>query len=211
MKKMLLVIGLMLLVSALPTFAQIHSDYNNLTYLVDYYANNAGPVPAAADQVVRLINVGLKGTPMTSPYGDVCSNICVFDNNQEMIACCSCRITPNGLATASVGTQLTNNPVTSVVPVAGVIKIITKKAYDHCDPTYGADALDSFDLTPAGDWVVGFRTHLQDTGGATFVTETNIPAASLGRDEREFLPLACAFARYLGSGKGTCSCTEAGL
>jgi hypothetical protein len=205
MKQLLLVVSLIAL-AALPSAAQtIYSPY-----LVDYYANNTGPVPGATDQTIRLVNVGVFGTPMTSPVGDICANIYVFDNNQEMISCCACRLTPNELATASVGTQLTNNPVTSVVPIAGVIKIIAKKAYDHCDPTYGADTNDSFDIAPAGDWLVGFGTHLQVTGGATSVTETNIPTASLGRDERDFLPTACAFAHYLGSGKGTCGCSVPG-
>ena len=125
------------------------------------------------------------------------------------VSCCSCRLTPNELASASVGTQLTNNTVTSVVPTFGVVKILVKDAYKTCDPTAGADINDSLSLE-RGAGVVGFATHLQVTGGATFVTETNIPTASLGWDEREFLPTACAFAHYLGSGKGTCSCTVPG-
>jgi hypothetical protein len=62
-----------------------------------------------------------------------CANIYVFDANQEMVACCSFRITPNGLLTLSVANNLTNNPVTSLVPVAGDIKIVGMVA-----PTTGA-------------------------------------------------------------------------
>ncbi len=216
MKKLLVVVGLVLLASAV-TFAQT-TDYfqgYKTSYFVDYYSNNSGPVPSAPDQVVRLINVGLGGTPLTSPYGDICANIYVFDNNQELISCCACRLTPNELATASVGTQLTNNPVTSVVPAAGVIKIAVTNAggkdrdgyswsNQTCDPTnhlWGADT----------DYAVAFGTHLQASGGATSVTETNIPSAQLSEDERDFLPTACTFAQYLGSGKGTCSCSVPGL
>jgi hypothetical protein len=183
------------------------------TYLVDYFSNNAGPVPGAPDQLIRLVNVGLGGTPLTSPQGDICADIYVFDNNQEMISCCSCRLTPNELGTASIGTQLTNNPVTSVVPPAGVIKIVASSTpKSGCDPTLGAFD-DATIAAPSGgppEFVAGFATHLQVTGGATSVTETNIPVAALSSAERQFLPLSCAFAQYLGSGKGTCKCSVPG-
>ena len=195
MKKTLIVLGALLLVSVMAS-AQISSPY-----LVDYYSNNAGPVPGAPDQVLRLVNTGELGTPLTSPTGDVCSNIYVFDNNQEMIACCSCRTTPNELASASIGTQLTNNPVTSVVPTYGVIKVINSIPAGGCNPTAVGQLTDS---------IVGFQTHLQATGGATFVTETNVPGATLSAAEFGFLQTACSFAHYLGSGKGTCSCTVPG-
>jgi hypothetical protein len=55
-----------------------------------------------------------------------------------------------------------------------------------------------------------FGTHLQVTGGATFVTETEKLSSSLGADEASFLTTACSFAHYLGSGKGTCGCTVPG-
>jgi hypothetical protein len=195
--KKLVVLGLVLLVASISAFAQG-------AYLVDYFANNSGPVPGAADQVLRLVNTGRYGTPLTSPTGDICSNIYVFDNNQEMIACCACRTTPNELATASVGTQLTNNPVTSVVPAAGVIKIVNTLPAPGCDPTaLSADGI--------SDSIVGFATHLQSTGGATYVTETNVPDPTLSAPEFFFLQTACSFAHYLGSGKGTCSCSAPGL
>ena len=196
MKKLLVLVAL-LAMAAIPTLAQ-----GPVTgpYLVDYFSNNAGP-GGAADQQVRLVNFGANGTPLTSPVGDVCANIYVFDANQEMIACCSCRITPNGLRTISVANNLTNNPVTSVVPVNGDIKIVSTVAGGTCSPlTYNGGLLDS---------TVGFGTHLQTSGGAApglFITETNIPAAALSSQEQSFLTQACQFARYLGSGKGTCTC-----
>jgi hypothetical protein len=197
MKKLLVVFGLVLLVSGVAS-AQ--------SYFVDYYANNAGPLPDAADQLVRIINVGIGGTPLTVPTGNICASIYVFDNNQEMIACCGCILTPNELATASVGTQLTNNPVTSVVPTAGVIKILTTPTTTSCDPRTQPG-------TPSTDYAQVFGTHLQVTGTppATFVTETQKLSSPLSAIEYGFLQTACSFAQYLGSGKGTCSCSVPGL
>jgi hypothetical protein len=199
MKKLLVVLGLLVLASS--AFAQAAPG----TYFVDYYANNAGPIPGSADQLVRIVNVGTGGTPMTVPRGNICAAIYVFDNNQEMIACCGCILTPNELATASVGTQLTANPVTSVVPPAGVIKIATTPTTTSCDPRTQPGAPDT-------NLAVVFGTHLQVTGtpAATFVTETEKLSSPLAAEEAGFLQQACAFARYLGSGKGTCSCTVPG-
>ena len=195
MRKLLVVLGVLALVPGL-AFAQG-------TYYVDYYSNNAGPVPGAPDQTVRVINVGLGGTPLTSPTGDICANIYVFDNNQEMIACCAERITPNELDSASVGNQLTNNPVTSVVPWAGVIKIVLTPAGTTCNATAALSGADA-------DWGVAFATHLQVTGDATFVTETELLPSNLSSYEAGFLPQACSFAKYLGSGKGTCTSSTPG-
>ncbi len=149
---------------------------------------------------IRLVNFGAAGNPMTTPTGDVCANIYVFDSNQEMVACCSCRITPNGLLTLSVRNDLTSNVLTRIFPPNGDVKIVSTAAVGNtlCTPvTYNGGLLDS---------VVGFGAHVQVTGGATSITETNIPDAALSTSEQGFLTQTCQFARYLGSGFGTCSC-----
>ena len=206
MKKLLVLLAL-LAIAAVPSLAQ-----GPVTgpYLVDYYSNNTAQIiptdtaaPAVfADQQLRLVNFGTAGTPLTSPVGDVCANIYVFDANQELISCCSCRITPNGVLTLSVARDLTSNPVTSVVPINGDIKVVSTLAgAGACSPlTYNGGLLDS---------TLGFGTHAQLSGGTApgiFITETRVPAAALSSVEQSFLPQACQFARYLGSGKGTCSC-----
>jgi hypothetical protein len=190
MRKLLVVLGVLVLMSS-AAFAQG-------TYFVDYYSNNPGPA-GPADQWIRIINVGVNGTPLTTPVGDICASIYVFDNAQEMAACCSCRITPDEYASARVGTQLTNNTVTGVIPAFGVIKVATTPAGGSCNPTA---PLTGADTTLAQV----FGTHLQVTGGATFVTETEKLSSPLSSAEAGFLPMACSFARYLGSGFGTCRC-----
>ena len=196
--KKVLILAVVMFIAALPLIAQ--NDGVQHTYLADYFSNNPGP-GGAADQQVRLVNFGAYGTPLTSPIGDICENIYVFDANQEMVACCSCRVTPNGLLTLSVANGLTNNPVTSVVPVNGDIKIVPTNTATKCDPTGWNGGL--------SDSTVGFGTHLQTSGGTasgTFLTETQIPVVALSGQEQQFLPQACTFARYLGSNKGVCAC-----
>jgi hypothetical protein len=62
MKKLLVVLGLLLLLTAISASAQAVGE--QASYFVDYYSNNINPL--AADQVIRAINVGTFGTPLTS-------------------------------------------------------------------------------------------------------------------------------------------------
>ena len=200
MKKFLLGLGLLLLVF-LPTLL-LADDPAAQTFLVDRYSNNAGP-GTPMDQILRLINVGVDGTPLTSPVGDVCANIYVFDANQEMVSCCSCRVTPNELVTASVANQLTGNPLTSVSPIAGVIKIVpTVAGSGVCSPTAPSGTSDATLLS-------GSSTHVEVSGPLSYITETHVPVAPLGPDEASFLFNACFYVKYLGSGagRGSCTCT----
>ena len=192
MKKLLVVLGVLVLMSS-AAFAQG-------TYFVDYYANNTGP-NGTFDQWIRVVNVGLNGTPMTSPVGDICANYYVFDNYQEMAACCSCRITPNEYRAARVGADLTSNPLTPIIPRFGVVKVVTTPYAGSCNPTA---ALTGANADLARVW----GTHLQVTGWAAFVTETEKLPSTLGAAEASFLPSACSFVQYLGSGFGICKCSR---
>jgi hypothetical protein len=150
--------------------------------------------------------VGTLGTPLTSPVGDICANIYVFTADQEMIACCAERLTPNELDSAYVGRQLTFNPLTSVVPASGVVKVVlVPPPPGGCNPTVST-------TTPDATLGVVFGTHLQkeppdSSTAALYVTETEKIASPLSAAEEGFLQTACSFTLFLGSGKGTCTST----
>ena len=189
MKKLLVVLGLLVLVPGL-AFAQ--------SYYVDYFSNNH---TSPADQIVRVINAGEFGSPITVPTGDICANFYVHNADQEMIACCATKLTPNALSSAYVGPQLTSNPLNSgAIPTSGVIKITLTRddTGATCDPR-----------TPSGtpDATLGqvFATHLQVTNGNTYVTETEKLASPLGGAEATYLPLTCFFLQQIGSGTGVCT------
>src|SRR5271169_6792013 len=86
------------------------------TLKIDYFsnANTAG----APDGTVRLTNPGTSG-------GSLCAAIFVVDPNQELSECCSCVLSPDGLRTLSVNTDLTGNPLTGVSLSTGAIKIVS--------------------------------------------------------------------------------------
>jgi len=194
MKKLLVVLGLLVLV---PSLALAQG-----TYYVDYFSNNAGPT-GAFDQIIRIINVGTLGTPLTAPVcpatGCICANIYVFTADQEMVACCAEALTPNELDSAYVGRQLTFNTLTTAIPPSGVVKVVlTPEPTGGCNPV---SPLTGADATLGAVW----GTHLQFTGGFVFVTETEKQTHTLSAGEAGFLPQACSFALYLGSGRGTCT------
>jgi len=180
---LLAIAALALLLSA-TCLAQTPTGDNSF-YFVTYYSNN---VAGAPDAMLRFINDGEFGSNMTA-------NIYVFDDSQELQACGSCEITPDGILSEDVKTELTNNPLTGRIPTRGVIKVIGNA------------------FTPAGAAEIaplrGWATHIQratPTSGAYVTTEAPLADSNIG-NELEVLPNLCYYAQLLGSGQGTITCT----
>ncbi len=164
-------------------------------YSLNYYSNRNNT--ALADSTTRIINPGTEGTPMSPDHGTICADIYVFDNTQEMLECCSCPITANGIIQLSLLNDLMQNPLTGFpAPDSGVIKIVSDLG-SNCDPT-------SPQPVPS---LLAFQTHTQQPVSGTYVTtEGEFQTADLSREEFGFLGQTCAFVQYLGSGKGVCQC-----
>ncbi len=167
-------------------------------YNLNYYSNRNNT--ALADSTLRVINPGTVGTPMSPGHGTICADIYVFDATQEMVECCSCPITANGILQLSLLNDLTQNPLTGFpAPNSGVIKIVSDDAR-NCDETAPVP-------TPE---LLSWQTHTQQPVPGTYVTtEDEFQAAYLAEGELRFLGQACAFVQYLGSGKGVCHCGTA--
>jgi hypothetical protein len=153
------------------------------TLKVDYFsnANTAG----APDGTLRLTNPGGAG-------GSVWADIYVFDPQQELTECCSCRITPDGLRTLSVNTDLTSNPLTGVTLATGAIKIVS------------ATGNNAARITPTAGGVRSWTTHIQNSNFA--ITETASQDATFSAVELTRLDNQCFAIHLDGSGKGICSC-----
>lgn len=165
------------------------------TYQLNYYSNRNNT--AGADQFVRIINPGEVGTPLSPNHGALCADIYVFDATQEMIECCHCPITANGLEDLSLLHNLAQQPLTGFpAPSSGVIKIVSD-AYPNCNETAP---------TPTAD-LLAWGTHVQQPITGAFVTTEDVfLSAPLSSPELAFLGQACSFVQYLGSGKGVCTC-----
>jgi len=170
-------------------------------YALSYYSN--AHVALAPDATLRLVNDG--NVADTTPAGDLCASIYVFEFRlfpllPELIECCSCPIAANGLLTLSVNTNLTSNPFTAVTPTRGVVKVVSSTLHNGiCDPTFSSPAIG----------IRGWLTHIQ-RNSTFFVTETPLTDSTFGTSEAADLVEDCLVGMELGSGKGTCSCTDAG-
>jgi hypothetical protein len=152
---------------------------------VDYFAN--ANTAGAPDATVRITNPG-------TTFENLCADIYVFYPDQEMAECCGCILTPDGLRTLSVNLDLTANPLTTTVPVNGVIKIVSSTGSPTCDPRALAP-------TPA---VKAWATHIQNT--TYTITEGESQQAGLSSGEVASLDAGCAAIVREGSGHGICTC-----
>ena len=203
MKKLGVLLALTLAVVLLAGNALAQNVGDKSVYFVTYYSNaNTNYAPNA---VLRLINDGDASTAQIEgrPNGNLWASIYVFDDSQEMLECCNCFISADGLLSEWVNRELTGNTLTGRVPNRGVIKIISS-ATD--DPTNNS--------LKAG--IHGTMTHVQydlstnTTAVATTayaLTEAPLSDSNLVAAEKQALEQSCSFAITLGSGQGTCSCT----
>lgn len=152
------------------------------TLKVDYFsnANTAG----APDGTARLTNPG------TAP-GNIWAAIYVFDPQQELTECCECLLTPDGLRTLSVNSDLTGNPLTGVTLSTGLIKVVS---------TTGTNAAKLYPAPAIRAWV----THIQNSNFA--VTESGSVDATLSSAEVTRLDNQCNAVQLDGSGHGICTC-----
>ena len=151
------------------------------TLKVDYFASANTGNPST----LRMTNPGTGG-------GNVYAAIYVFDPEQEMSECCECLLTPDGLRTLSVDTDLTSNPLTGPpLLTTGLIKIVS---------TSGTSA-SKLAPTPA---IRAWATHVQSLPYA--ITETSSQDATLSSAEESRLNSECSAIQRDGSGHGICTC-----
>ena len=155
------------------------------TLKVDYFSN--ANTMGAPDGTLRISNPGTGG----NSAGNVWAAIYVFDPNQELSECCECFLSPDDLRTLSINTDLTSNPLTSVVLTTGLIKVVS---------TTGPSGAKLYPTPAIRSWA----THIQDTTFA--VTETASPDATLSAAEQSRLQRECSSIQLDGSGHGICTC-----
>src|SRR6202162_3173223 len=89
------------------------------------YASNL----TIGDSVINITNTGARGAGLgfgtsATVTGAICVNVYVYDPSEEVVSCCSCPVTPNGLVSLSAKNDLVINPLTRGVPTSIVIKLL---------------------------------------------------------------------------------------
>jgi len=183
-------------------FAQNVGD--NSVYFVTYYSN--ANTPGAPDGTLRIIHDG------SGEYVYLSAAIYVFDDSQEMISCCGCFLTADGLLSESVNKELTSDTFTGRGELTrGVIKVISS--------TY----LNTATVVTPQPALRGWMTHIEATTttfpsgagsdanavekGPWFVTEDALADSNLTALEESNLEALCSYGLTIGSGYGQCPCT----
>jgi len=177
------------------------------------YASNL----TIGDSVVNITNTGAHGAGLgsgtsASVTGAICANVYVYAPDEEVVSCCSCPVTPNGLVSLSAVNDLINNPLTRGTPTSIVIKVLaTVPVGGSCN---NSALLAGTPSLTAGLAIWGTTLHANTSAAAgTYgVTETAFTPASLSAGELARLAYGCGVVANVGSGFGVCnSCRLGGL
>jgi hypothetical protein len=170
-------------------------------YQIGYAANLLN-----GDSYVNLSNAGsLNGF---DPAGRICVNVYTFDPSEELVSCCSCPVTPDGLKSLSVKQDLVSNTLTPGVPGSVVIKLVASSPI--------ADACNAASPTTtnvvSGMMAWGTSLHQNTVSGNFELTENVFIPKPLSVSELGKLTSYCGFIQAVGSGFGICrSCSLGGL
>ena len=159
------------------------------TALTNYFSN--ANTPGAPDGTVRITNPGTLG-------GNLCANIFVSDANEELSECCSCTVTPDGLLTLSLNTDLTGNPLTGKLLSTGVITIIPAATIGGACPLPTA-------MTPKAAALRAWATHVQTGETGFVVTEMDSQTTGVSAEGLTALTAQCKDIHFVGSGQGVCA------
>ncbi len=180
------------------------------------YASNLN----VGDSVVNLTNTGTLTNPgALTTSGNICVNVYTFDASEELISCCSCMVTPNGLNSLSVKQDLVSNTLTPGVPNSVVIKLLASIPLGLTPAGTGGTCNPSSpnvsNLLPSGMKAWGTTLHSLPTTPLTYgLTETPFEPADLGLTGASTITVSPSPALLIGSnpvlGNATVTVTPGG-
>jgi hypothetical protein len=191
------------------------------------YTSNIPPAGSTAipDSVINITNTGARGGVTyqsgTSPTvgGTICVNVYAFTPDEQLNACCSCPVTPDGLVSMSVGQDIAGNVLIPRRPTSLVIKLLaTVPAGGTCIGSMAT--VETATLAPG---LAAWGTTAHPTGalgtGPWAITETPFKPATLSAGELTKLASECSYivATYgrvtnpIANVLGLCACRPGGL
>jgi hypothetical protein len=184
-------------------------------FLVGYASNlNAG------DATINVTNSGMMGAGLQSGMsasitGSICVNVYGFAPDEQMVSCCSCPVTPNGLRSLSVNRDILSNLLTPATPTSIVIKLLASVPQGGSCVNSAANV--TGDNLAGGVVAWGTSVHSastppasgQQSGPFTLTGHRFIPG-TLHAGELSRLQQLCNFTLANGSGYGTCKSCQAG-
>jgi hypothetical protein len=170
------------------------------------------------DSVINITNAGILAAGTQSGLsaaitGSICVNAFAFTADEQIMACCSCPVTPNGLVSFSVRQDFLPNTLTLAIPTSLIVKLIATV------PVGGTCTNSAIGVAtaPLASGMVAWGTKLHVTGdlsagGKIYGTEAPFINTIASAGELYRLGALCLLIEELGSGFGICrSCRLGGL
>ncbi len=175
----------------------------------------------SGDSVINITNTGANGASLNGPgfggaAGNICVNVYAFSPDEQLVSCCSCLITPNGLVSLSVNNDMISNTLTGVRPNSVVIKLVNTAATPiftgtNCTNSAALAGGATFPLA-GGMLAYGTTIHAGTVAGTFPTTETPFSKATLSPAELASITNRCTNIIGNGSTFGICrSCRVGGL
>lgn len=180
------------------------------------YASNL----AQGDSFINIVNDGANGASLVGPgfgpaAGNICANVYAFSPDEQLVSCCSCLVTPNGLVSLSVVNDLISNTLTGVRPNSVVVKLLATLAGGAGSGGSGTSCTNSAATATVAAAVSGMAawgTTLHSSAAGFATTETPFTPATLSAGELASITNRCTNVIGNGSGFGICaSCRAGGL
>src|SRR4051794_40030252 len=139
------------------------------------------------ESFINITNDGANGAPLLGPgfggaVGNICVNVYAFSPDEQLISCCSCLVTPNGLVNLGVNRDLTAKTLTGVIPTSVVVKALATLAGANGSGTSCTNSAATATMTAAVPGMLAWQT-TNHNGGAALpafrVTETALRPATL--------------------------------
>jgi hypothetical protein len=195
------------------------------TYFQVRYAANLG----LGESYINIVNTGANGAMRDGPgfgasAGNICVNVYAFSPDEQLVSCCSCLITPNGVVNLGVNRDLTVKTLTGVIPTSVTIKLLAtvpNTSATNTAPggspgaTTGTSCANSAavpnQLLATGMAAWGTTIHNAPPGVAAYsVTETAFTPATLSGAELTSITNRCTAILGNGSGFGICESCRTG-
>ncbi len=170
------------------------------------------------DGVINITNTGATGASLFGPgfganVGNICVNVYAFSPDEQLISCCSCLVTPNGLASLSVVNDLTSNTLTGVRPGSIAVKLLSTVAGTGGSATDCTNSASTAVTTGTlADGLAAWGTSVHPSPTGTAVTETPFTPSTLSFGEAASVAARCTNIIGNGSTFGICrACRSGGL
>jgi len=178
--------------------ASAQEDFYYLTYYSDALVPGVSGTVHIVNPGTALTKINANGRPLN---GNLCADIYVLNNDEQVVECCGCILTPDSERTINIHTNLLGNPDNpGLVTNDGVIKTISATPDPGCDPTGDRGAVRP---TPS---LRLWATHIQTVPAGFAETEEEFETAPLSSNELLFLENQCSAIFTSGSGPGVCTC-----